>query len=185
MRALTGSGRIVIVIVCLVPLLRASGSADRVRECTERAYAQDVAAKQDWHRGVRELVAQARPDLATVATLQMEQQLALVNRRQAEFNYLIGANPKRIRTGEGLATFRNFDWTESDALVLRRQSQSYATLANRIADLESQTKSRSDWPALQEYSRTILAGSPQFQRLLETLQVRESGIERLLRTCQP
>jgi hypothetical protein len=55
-----------------------------------------------------------RPDLASVATLEMEQQLAQIDRRQAQFQYLLHTDVSRIHTGEGLVRFRNFDWTEAD-----------------------------------------------------------------------
>ena len=153
-------------------------------ECAERAYAQAVSASQEWQHGLRDVLVKVRPDLATLATLEMERQLALIDRRQAEFQYLLGTDVRRVHTGEGLAAFRNFDWTEADARVLRQQSSSYVAIERKVAELERQGQGRGDWPALRDFVRTSLTASPQFQDLLKRLQKRERGIEELLKVCQ-
>ena len=179
------SGHALIVALVGMWLLRAPAFADAASHCVESVYAQDAAAKRDWSRSVRDLNVKARPDLTTLATLDMQHQLALVDRRQAQFSYLIRTEARRIRTRQGLVTFRNFDWTDTDAIVLRQQSPSYATLERKVVDLERQTKGHSDWPTLQDVSRTVLAVTPQFQGLLKRLQASEAAVERLLDGCQP
>ena len=64
---------LVIVAGVTVWLSSAQAIADTFSECAERAYAQNVAAAQDWQRGLRDLIVTAKPDLATLATLAMEQ----------------------------------------------------------------------------------------------------------------
>lgn len=178
------SGWIVMAMVALW-FPRVHGAADTLSECAARAYAEDVAAKQDWQRGLRELIVTAKPDLAPLATLDMEQQLALIDRRQAQFKYLLRTDARRIHTREGLPAFRNYEWTDADARVLREQNASYVAVERKIADLERQTRGHSDWPALRDYSRTVLAVSPGFQDLLKRLQARDSTIAGILKGCQP
>jgi hypothetical protein len=158
--------------------------AGTVPECAESAYAQAASASQEWQHGLRDLIAKGRPDLTTLATLEMERQLALIDRRQAQFQYLLRTDVRRIRTSEGLASFRNFDWSETDARVLRQQSPNYVAIERKVVELERQGEARRDWPALRDYMRTSLSPSPQFQDLLKGLRGRELGIERLLKSCQ-
>lgn len=153
-------------------------------ECAERAYAQAASASREWQHGLRDFLVKLRPDLATLATLEMEHQLALIDRRQAQFQYLLRTDVRRVHTREGLASFRNFDWTEADARVLRQQSSNYVAIERKVVELERQGQARRDWPALHDYVRTSLSASPQFQDLLKRLQERERGIEQLLNGCQ-
>ena len=93
--------------------------AETVSECAARAYAEAISASREWQHALRDMVAKVRPDLAPVATLEMEQQLAQIDRRQAQFQYLLHTDVSRIHTGEGLVRFRNFGWTEADGRALR------------------------------------------------------------------
>jgi hypothetical protein len=154
-------------------------------ECAERAYAQAASASRDWQHGIGDLTVKMRPDLASLASLAMEQQLARIDRRQAQFRYLLRADARRVRTGEGLASFRNFDWTETDAHALRQQDTSYAAIERKIVELDDQSHARRDWPALHDYVQTSLSTTPEFQALLKRLQARELEIARLLESCQP
>lgn len=159
--------------------------AETFPECAERAYAQAASASQEWQHSLRDVLAKVRPDLATLATLEMKHQLALIERRHAQFRYLLRTNVGRVHTREGLAMFRNFDWTEADARVLRQQSSSYVAIERTVVELERQGQARRDWPAMREYVRTSLNPNPQFQDSLRRLQERERGIEQLLKSCQP
>lgn len=152
--------------------------------CAERAYAQAASASQQWQHGLRDFIVKVRPDLATLATLEMEQQLARIDRRQAQFRYLLRTDARRVHTGEGLTSFRNFDWTDADARALRPRSPSYVAIERKVVALERQGQARHDWPALRDYVRTSSSASPQFQDLLKRLRERELGIERLLKSCQ-
>ena len=158
--------RTVAVAIVFVGLCIPAG-AETFPDCAERAYAEAASASQEWQRGLRDLIVKMRPDLATLATLEMERQLALIDRRQAQFEYLIRTDVRRVRTSEGLASFRNFDWSEADALVLRQQSPSYAAIERKVGELERQGEARRDWPALRDYVRTSLSSSPQFQDLAQ------------------
>jgi len=165
--------------------LPAQGLADTFAECAGRAYAQDVAGKQEWHRSLRDLIVKEKPNLAALATLDMEHQLAVVDRRQAQFGYLVRTDVRRIRTREGLATFRNFDWTDTDAVVLRQQSPGYVAMERQVVDLERRTKEHQDGATLREYVRAALGADSQFQGLLKRFQEHESTIGHLLEKCQP
>jgi len=90
---------------------------------------------------------------------------------------------RRVHTGEGLASFRNFDWTEADARVLRQQSSSYAAIERKVVELARQGQARRDGPALSEYVRTSMSASPQLQNLLKRFQERELGIGQVLANC--
>ncbi len=159
--------------------------AGAFQECAERAYAQAASASQEWQHGLRDVLVKVRPDLATLATLEMEHQLALIERRHAQFRYLLRTNVGRVHSREGLATFRNFDWTEADARVLRQQSSSYVATERKVVELERQGRARGDWPAMRDYVRTSLSANPQFQDALKRLQERERAIEQVLTSCQP
>jgi hypothetical protein len=159
--------------------------AGTFRECAERAYAQAVAASQEWQRGLRDLTVKVRPDFAALASLAMEQQLARIDRRQAQFRFVLRTDVRRVHTGEGLASFRNFDWTEADGEVLRQQSTAYVAIERRVLELDRQSQARRDWPALHEYVKRSLGTSPAFQGLLKRVEAREGEIELLLKSCQP
>lgn len=157
---------------------------DPFPECAARAYAQAADASREWQHALRDLTVKMRPDLATLATLAMQDQLARLDHRQAQFRYLLGADVRRVDAGHGLLAFRNFDWTEADARVLRTRSADYVTLERKVEELNRQIQERRDWPAMHDFVRTSLSASPQFQDLLKRLQAREREIEPLLEGCQ-
>lgn len=158
--------------------------AETFPECARRAYAQAASASQEWQYGLRDLIVKMRPDLGTVATLEMEHQLARIDRRHSQFRYLIQTDARRVQTREGLTSFRNFDWTDADARVLRQQNADYIGIERKVVELERQGQARRDWPALRDYVRTSLSASAQFQALLKRLRERERGIGQLLESCQ-
>jgi hypothetical protein len=176
------SRRTVTVAVVFVGL-SVPARAGTFPECAERAYAQAASASQAWQHGLRDLIVKGRPDLATLATLEMEHQLSRIDRRQAQFRYLLRTDVRRVHTGEGLASLRNFEWTDADARALRQQNSDYVGIERKVGELERQGQARRDWPALRDHV-TSLSASPQFQDLLKRLQERERGIERLLESCQ-
>lgn len=151
--------------------------------CAERAYAQAADASRGWVRGIRDLIVRTRPALRKVATSDMEQQLALYDRRQAQFQYLVHTDASRIHTREGLASLRNWDWTEADARTLRKQSPDYAVLERNVLERQGKAQAEKDWPALHHYVQTSLGKTPQFQLLIKRLQDRENAAEQLLKTC--
>jgi hypothetical protein len=159
--------------------------AETFVECAERAYAQAASSSQQWQRDFRELLVKMRPDLAPVATLEMEHQLALIDSREARFRFLLRTDARRVQTRQGLTAFRNFDWTEADAGALRQQTPGYVASERNAAELGRQVQAHRDWPAMREYVRTTLSASPQFQELLKRFQEREREIEPVLRSCQP
>jgi hypothetical protein len=174
-----------VLLVVIFVALPVPARAETFSECAERAYAQAVSASQEWQRSFRDLLVKVRPDLAPLATLEMDHQLKLIGRRQARFRFVLRTDAGRVHTREGLAAFRNFDWTEADAGVLRRQSPGYVAIERNVAELERQVRAHSDGPAMREYVRTTLSTNPQFQGLLKRLQERERRIEPVLKTCQP
>jgi hypothetical protein len=184
MAARTVWRRTVLLVVVFVALC-ISARAETFAGCAERAYAQAAGASQQWQRDFRELLVKVRPDLAPLATLEMEHQLALIDSRQARFRFLLRTDARRVQTREGLATFRNFDWTEADAGVLRQQTPGYAAIERNGAELGRQVREHRDWPAMRDYVRTTLSVSPQFQALIKGFQEREHGIEPVLKSCQP
>jgi hypothetical protein len=165
--------------------LSVPAGAQTLTECAERVYAQAASGSRKWQRDVHALLVKARPDLASLATLEMEHQLALIDRRQARFRHVLRADAGRIHTRDGLAAFRNFDWTEADAGVLRQQNPTYAAIERQVAELEQRVRAHSDWPAMRDYVRATLSVNPQFQALLTRFQERERGLEPVLRTCRP
>ena len=179
----TWRGAVVVAVVVVAFCVPAR--AGTFPECAERVYAQAVAASQEWQRGLRDLTVKVRPDFAALASLAMEQQLARIDRRQAQFRFLLRTDVRRVHTGEGLASFRNFDWTEADAEALRQESTAYVAIERKIVELDQQSQARRDWPAMHDFVRTSLSTSPQFQDLLKRFQVREREIELLLKSCQP
>jgi hypothetical protein len=152
--------------------------------CAERAYAQAADASRGWAHGLRDLIVKTKPSLLSVATLDMERQLALIDRRQAQFQYLVHTDASRVHTGEGLASLRNFDWTEADARTLRQRSPDYAVLERNVLEREGEAQAEQDWSALRGYVRTSLSKTPQFQRLIKRLEDRELATEHLLKSCQ-
>jgi len=67
--------RLPLIVAVVFAGLSVRTFARTLPECAEQAYAADVAAKQEWQRGLRDAIVKLRPDLATPATLDMELQL--------------------------------------------------------------------------------------------------------------
>ena len=87
----------------------APSSAAGFAECVGDAAAGDFDAKKEYQTTLRDLIVRHRPEFESLASLNMELQIALAEAGKARFRYLLKHSPRRIRTDGGLSKFTNFD----------------------------------------------------------------------------
>lgn len=158
----------------------AGGFADCVRD----AASEDLANKTEFQRGLRDLVVQKRPEFESLATVNMEFQILLAERRRAKFDHLLKHDPNRIDTTNGLVQFSNFEWFNEDSARFMDESSSYRDLEFRISTRQEQNNDHPDWPDLRQHFRSELSQSPDFKALMARFQTRQSNVEAGIAQCQ-
>lgn len=157
----------------------AGGFAD----CVRNAASEVLVAKTEFQHDLRSLIVQKRPDFELLATVSMELQFLLAEARRAKFDYLLGHDPNRIDTTNGLAQFSNFEWSDEDGAKFMEKSSSYRELEHRISTQREQNDGHSDWPKLREYFRSELNQSQDFKALMARFQTRQSNVEAMIEQC--
>lgn len=171
-------------------LLTASGgpasadtSADAFADCVRDAASEDLAAKTDFQRDLRDLLVQQRPEFEALATVNMELQTQYAEVRRAKFDYLLEHDPGRIDAANGLSKFSNFRWTDEDTALFKEDSASYRDLESRLATLRKRNDSQTDWPKMREYFRSDLSQSADFATVMARFQTRQGEIGVMIAQC--
>ena len=159
-------------------------SAETFVDCVQEAASEDLVAKTDFQRGMRDLIVRQRPEFAALATVSMELQIQYAKVRQAKFDYLLKHDPDRIDTANGLSKFTNFEWFDEDKVKFIEESGSYRDLETRLAKLREQNDGNLDWPKMREHFRSELGQSPEFASLMARFQTRQGKIEVLIAQCR-
>lgn len=162
----------------------ADTSADAFADCVRDAASEDMAAKTDFQRQLRDLIVRQRPEFEALATVNMELQTLFAEVRRAKFDYLLEHDPGRIDTANGLSKFSNFPWTDEDTALFKEDSVSYRDLESRLATLRKRNDSHPDWPQMREYFRSNLSQSAEFASVLARFQSRENDVETVVAQCR-
>ena len=182
------TGRRLIVVFGLSVALQAavggSAGAQGFADCILDAAANDLAAKTEFQRGLRDVIVQKHPEFEQLAAANMALQLRLAESRPPMFGYLLAHDPGRIDTANGLGQFRNFDWTEQDTAAISAESASYRDLRAQIAILKEQNNGHPDWTEMRAYFRADLRQSAEFKALLARFQEQERKLDTAVGQCR-
>ena len=172
-------GCLTLVNIVMAPSVWAA-SEDRFTEIAKKARTEYTLAQKEWQRGVAELVARTHPEFAAVASAQRNLQLAYIEARTAQFEYLLEHDPSRIVLTHGLSSFTNFEWSEDDSKALIEADPSYAALERKVSELRRKNDQQSDWPTFRKFFRYELVKSNEYQLLLKEFMSRTRQVEALL-----
>lgn len=161
----------------------APSSAAGFAECVGDAAARDFEAKKEFQAALRDLIVRHRPEFESLASLNMELQIAYAQMRKAKFRYLLKHSPARIRTDGGLSKFTNFEWTKEDSERFAGEDAGYRQLEQRKAKLAKANNGHPDWPKLREYFHGELGQRPQFGALMKRFQALQKEVGDLIAGC--
>lgn len=160
-----------------------TAQGDGLADCVREAASANLAAKNEFQRGLRNLIVQQQPEFETLATISQNLQLRLAEARLAKYDYLLKHARERINTKDGLSRFSNFDWSDEDTEKFKEESDSYRALESQIAVLQTRNNGHPDWPKLRVYFRSNLNSSVEFKNLMTRFQVRQNDVEVTLTNC--
>ena len=156
-----------------------------VRRCLAAVYTGYADAQRTWQRSLRDAVVSARVEFNDLAELSADLQLALIDRGEARFRYLVDQARDRLQLDGGLSEFVNvgLGWSDEDNVALMANDPDYRALEERINRLRADNDARPDWPTLRTYFRTELSASEPYTDALERLTSSTAEWEDLLDSC--
>ena len=161
-----------------------TASAATFADCVRDAAGRDLVAKTAFQRGMRDLVVQRRPAFRSLATVNMELQIAYAEARRSKLDYLLKHDAGRIETTRGLVRFTNFAWSDADTEKFIEESSSYRELDKRLATLKERNNGHPDWPKMRQYFRTALGQSPDFRALMARFQAGQRDVTAVISRCR-
>ena len=140
-------------------------------------------AQRYWQQELAEFLTRHQPDLKDLIALNRDLQLAMIEKRSLEFQYLLKAHPERIVTDHDMSRFANFDWDDHDAEALREVNPEFAHVEERIKDLREHNDGHPQWPALRAAHQS-LAKDPGYQVVHRRFQEQITQAEKILAEAQ-
>ena len=162
----------------------ASASTSAFVACASHAAATNLEAQTRFQQQLRDHVADTRPALVPLATLNMDLQIALAELRRAKIEYLLARNPDRIETRLGFARFTNFGWSETDETKFLAESDENKAMQERVAQLSARNNGHADWPELRKYFRDMLGIDEGFKAIMAEKSANRRNVEELLEGCR-
>ncbi len=155
------------------------------QDCLADVYAGYADAQRTWQRSLRDMIVSARVEFTELAQLAADLQLAMIDKGEARFRYLVDQAPDRLNFDGGLAGFVNVGlaWSDEDNLALMANDPGYRAVEERISRLRADNDTRPDWPALRTYFRTELSTSEPYADALERLASSTAEWEDRLDAC--
>ncbi len=155
------------------------------QDCLADVYTGYADAQRTWQRSLRDMIVSTRAEFTEVAQLAADLQLAMIDKGEARFRYLVDQAPDRLNLDGGLAGFVNVGlaWSDEDNLALMAYDPDYRALEERISRLRADSDTRPDWPALRTYFRTELSASNPYADALERLGSSTAEWEDRLDAC--
>ncbi len=168
-----------------VVLTCGSAAGSDSQDCLAAVYAGYADAQRTWQQSLRDMIVSARPELADLAQVSADMQLALIDRGEARFRYLVDQAHDRLQLEGGLSEFVNVGlvWSDEDNVALMATDPDYRALEERISRLRADNDARPDWPALRTYFRTELSASQPYTDALGRLTSSTAEWEDRLDAC--
>ena len=155
------------------------------QDCLADVYTGYADAQRTWQRSLRGMIVSARVEFTELAQLAADLQLAMIDKGEARFRYLVDQASDRLNLDGGLAGFVNIGlvWSDEDNLALMANNPDYRALEERISRLRADNDTRPDWPALRTYFRTEMSASEPYADALERLASSTAEWEDRLDAC--
>ena len=162
-----------------------SGTDGDSQDCLADVYTGYADAQRTWQRSLRDMIVSARVEFTELAQLAADLQLAMIEKGEARFRYLVAQAPDRLNLDGGLAGFVNVGlaWSDEDNVAFMANDPDYRALEERISRLRADNDARPDWPALRTYFRTELSASEPYADALERLTSSTAEFEDRLDAC--
>ena len=110
------------LVTCLLVVVTSAGTATNAtaQTCRESVYRSFADAQRTWQLSLQDLIASSRPDYAELANLAADLQLAMIERSQARFVYLMAQQSDRMSSTGDLSQLVNvgLQWTPADEQAL-------------------------------------------------------------------
>jgi len=160
-----------------------AGSADVAgfRDVATKARTEYVAAKVKLQADLADLITRMEPAFEPIATAERDFQLALIQQRTAQFNFLLDHDPNQILLTNGLSKFANFDWTADNGKALERADPDYAAFTQRIVALKQKNGNQSDWLKFRAWFRDTLSKNKEYETIMNDFMAKQKDVEIVLK----
>jgi len=155
--------RILTILAIALGLLIAALDVSSETE-TQEVWQQYVVAKKRYQHTLYNLLSHRWPDLGPTLLRQRDEQLTLIEMREIEFRFLLENHPDRIVNNQGLDAFTNFEWTESDTEVLRRENKQFASLESFLRYTREQIEADNRLGEARSRMNSM-AGDPEYKKM--------------------
>ena len=171
-------------IFALALLCSATAQAESLADCAGKISAEYLTARIQYQDQTRDLIVKNKPEFSALAKINRDLQVGMAKGRHAKLQYLLGSDPKRLVTGEGMSKFTNFDWSADDQKVFLQSTAEYKNLEEKIARLKEKNNDHPDWPKMRKYFREQLAPKPEYQNLQKDLFLNSDRLGEELNKCR-
>ncbi len=134
---------------------------------------------------LQDLIVSSRPDYEELVSLSADLQLAMIERSQARFVYLLTQQSDQISSTGDLSQLVKVGlrWTPADEQALLAVDLKYEALSARVDSLRTLNDGHPDWPDLRAYFASELSTRADYTEVLERFQKRQVELEEELTRC--
>jgi len=158
--------------------------ANALKNCIAQVAEMDVGAKRAFHSGMHDLIILEAPQFEELAGIYRDFQMALVDKRLRQLQYLLFTNPQQLSVDKTVSKLTNYDWNELDTARMAKVAPEYKALTERIAVLEARNNAHPDWPKLRHFVATILSTNEDFEALTTKLKNGHAAANAQLKSCR-
>ena len=101
----------------------------------------------------------------------------------ARYAYLLRQDPERIERDQGVAVWRNFEWSDADETALQAEDPRVEPLLERKRELEESIRSMEGGDELRALVRASFS-DPEFSELLTRFQEETQAVEQMLESSR-
>lgn len=95
-----------------------------------------IDSRRELEKQTHELVSKKWIDEKTISKIHLDLELARLDKKDAQFDFLIEHHPERIDRKKGLDDFANLEWSSKDEENLAHNDKKYAQKISEINQLE-------------------------------------------------
>lgn len=173
-----------IILVLSTNISASSANANELKTCVAQVAQMDVGAKRAFHTGMHDLIVREAPQFEELAGIYRDYQMALVDKRLRQLQYLLFTNPQQLSVDGNVSKLTNYDWNELDTARMAKVAPEYKALTERIAVLEERNNAHPDWPKLRQFVATALSANKDFEALTTKLSNGHAAANIQLKSCQ-
>jgi len=164
--------------------LNGASHANELKTCIAQVAQMDAGNKRAFHTGMRDLIVREAPQFEELAGVYQDHQMALVDQRLRQLQYLLFTNPQQLSVDETVSKLTNYDWNELDTARMAKVAPEYKALTERIAGLEARNNAHPDWPKLRAFVAKDLSANKEFEALKTKLWNGRDAANAHLKSCR-